>query len=133
MIQNILLSWAIGTGQECRGGKRRDPQWTDVENHLKEVEPGIGSVSLDVIDGPDVAPLNLQVIAENGKFLLMLGEDDGQEYKVRTFNNSLAEPGIVVIHGDSWDSRSVFEDFAVVYQAFREFYDSGDVSHEILN
>ncbi|WP_404943339.1 DUF6911 family protein [Pseudomonas sp. FW300-N2F2] len=43
------------------GGGKKLPAWQDVDFYLEEVRKGGGSLTLNVVDGPDVGPQLLQV------------------------------------------------------------------------
>jgi hypothetical protein len=91
------------------------------------------TVTIDLIDGPEVGPQSLQVQTENGYFVLSLGEDDGEDYNVRTYANLSKDLQQVSILGNLWDSKLVCTDPDVVMKIFQDFFKTGDVSRDLLN
>lgn len=70
--------------------------------------------------------------AENGKYLLTLGElgENGQVV-VRTLTIPDADPRMVAILGDFWDSRTITEEFQDVIKVFQEFHSTGTVGNSL--
>jgi hypothetical protein len=132
VMQHFSLSWTIGVGSDCQGGKQKKPSWLDIEAQLEQLRTHSGSVTLDIVDGAEIGPQSLQIQSDRGNYLLSIGEVDEEDYQVRSFTNKDAEPDRIEILGNSWDSKLVCSDFNIVRQAFKEFFDSGDVSHGLL-
>lgn len=125
----MRVSWTIGR----RSGRLTEPSWAEIEKHLVALQKHSGAVTLDIVDGPDLGPQSLQVRAERGRFVLTLGEDDGEDYTVRTFANDTADSQRVEVLGDLWDPGLVCDRFEIVLGAFTEFFETGDVSRNILS
>ncbi len=132
-MPKLSLSWSIGVGADCRGGNKKYPEWSEIEVHLNEIEATSGSVTITVVDGPEIGPQTLQVFSDRGSYLLMLGEDNGDDWDVRTLTNLHAPLGPIEILGYYWDPKMVCSDFNIVRRAFKEFFDKGDVSRDLLN
>lgn len=126
------MSWVIGSAGKSHGGNAKDPGWIDVQRMLNEIAEHAGTLTLNRIDGPEIGPQNLQVQTEGGFSVLSLGEDNGEDYVVRSFVDGSADLGTVRIMGNEWSRKLVCNDFEVVRKAFEEFFSSGDVSREIL-
>ncbi|MFZ5637842.1 MAG: DUF6911 family protein [Pseudomonadota bacterium] len=130
MMSTWAISWTSGAGH---GGNRKEPSWQEIEQRLLEVARLRGTVTMDVVGGQEIGPQSLQAQAENGRFVLFLGEDNGQDYVVRTFSNGVSSQEQVEILGNQWDSRLVCDRFDLVLQAFKEFFETGNVSRELLD
>jgi hypothetical protein len=130
-MRQLSLSWTEGVGEIATGRHQTAPLWSDVEYRLERAKR-CGSVGLDIIDAPESGPQSLQVFCDQAGYLLMLGELDGEDHHIRSFTNAEAAPGKVAILGEYWDARNLCQDFAVVKAVFREFFDTGDVSHAVL-
>jgi hypothetical protein len=133
VMYQLSLSWTIGMGTRCRGGAKKCPEWSDIELFLNDIQVNSGSVTITVVDGPEIGPQLLQVFSDRGNYLLMLGEDNGEEYDVRSFANLYAQPGKIEVLGYLWDAKMVCSDFNIVRRAFREFFHNKNVSHDLMN
>jgi hypothetical protein len=132
-MKNYTLSWVVGVGDQAKGGNKKLPAWQDVEFHLDEIEKEGGSLTLNVVDGPDVGPQLLQVFSDNGRYVLSLGEDDGENYIVRSYFNSGLKGSEYEILGNNWSGELVCLNFSVVKDAFEEFFLTGNVSRSLLS
>ena len=142
-MSSYTLSWnrAVGDGStgETSGGTKADATLEGMLSNLKKTLNKSGSVSLAVIDGPELGPQLLQVETQGGKSLLTLGVDDGDDYMVRNYvqsdkeRNALAEePEKIKLFGNYWSKHLICTDKEVVTAAFTEFYETGDVSKAVL-
>jgi hypothetical protein len=76
--------------------------------------------------------LNLR--AENGRYLLTLGEVDADgEHDVRTLTNSNPKKEDDFIGGEFFGACHIVEDFDLVLRAFCEFAETGNVSHNLMD
>jgi hypothetical protein len=125
----ISVSWTVGAGQDCRGGNQKSPAWREIELKLNEIKKSSGTITVDLTGMADFESRSLQVQTENGSSILSLVEDDD----IRTFTNKHMDRQQIEILGDLWDSRLVCQDFDIVVRVFKEFYDTGDVSRDILS
>lgn len=132
MMSEFLLSWSVGPGNDRRGGRKSKAAWSDVEQILRKAQEESGTVTVDIVGGPEIGPQSLQLKTENGRSVIMLGVDTGEDYIVRSYSRASTESGMVEILGDLWDEKSVCTDSSVVARAFNEFLETGDVSKELL-
>jgi hypothetical protein len=132
-MSRVSLSWTIGNGGSCRGGNQANVEWPEIETLLEQIRSQSGSLTLYDIDPPMPGPQIFQVFSDQGYFLLMLGEDDGRDYRVRSFSNMDARSGQIELLGDLWDSRMVCSDLDIVKQVVKEYLETGDVAHSRLN
>lgn len=132
-MSEYLLSWSVGVNADRRGGRRGEATWADVKSILDEAFAQSGTVTVDVIGGPEVGPQSLQVRTANGLSIITLGVDNGEDYIVRSYSGGRAGTASVEILGDVWASDSICPDFKVVTHVFKEFLDTGDVSAEFLS
>jgi len=133
MTPNLSLSWVIGSGAGARGGNQKRPEWHHIESLLEKLQDRSGSLTLRIIDAPESGPQSLQVIADNGQYLLMLGEIVDDDYDVRSYTNDCSETERIEILGDMWDPKQVCSDFGVVWQSFTQFFRDGNVSLNLLS
>jgi hypothetical protein len=130
--RHFSVSYTIGVGERCRGGNQKGATWIIFVSLLGEIQIHGGSVTLEIEGGPKIGPQTLQVQAHQGKYLLMLGENHGEDYNVRSFNNLHAASGQTALLGNMWSSSMICFDFAIVCRAFDEFFYTGNVSHDLL-
>lgn len=91
-----------------------------------------GTVTLDTEDQHGYSR-SLQVRAEGGKFVVMLGIETDADWTVRTYMNSSAQSENITILGDIWSDRIVCNDVSLVMAVFDEFFRAGDVSEDLLS
>jgi len=75
----------------------------------------------------------LQVRAENGNYMLTLSEETDDDYRVRFYWDQSLPDDKSLILGDYWSERQLIKDFELVVMVFKEFFDTGNVSADILN
>ncbi|MEE5061971.1 hypothetical protein V2J93_24575 [Pseudomonas alliivorans] len=126
------LSWIVGFGSECQGGRAKEPLWSDIELRLREVCGTSGSVTLEAVSFNGFELLNLQVIADDGKYAMTLGEDNGEDYIVRSYIGGENSGQTVFILGDAVDASGVCTDFEIVVDIFRRFFEGGQVSFNLM-
>ncbi|WP_404808325.1 DUF6911 family protein [Mangrovibacter yixingensis] len=65
--------------------------------------------------------------------IITLGEILEDEYQVRTcWDTSKPDAGIMIL-GDYWPASQLTKNYDLVVRIFREFFDTGNVSKELLN
>ena len=128
----LSLSWIVGLGAECKGGRTKDASWGDIELHLREVCETSGSVTLEIVDFNGFELLSLQVVADDGMYAMTLGEDNGEDYIVRSYLRGSNSGAVVDILGDAVDASGVCTDFEVVVDIFRQFFEEGRVSRSLM-
>lgn len=131
-VSRSIVSWNIGRGSDWRDGRKSNAAWSDVERILREAQEESGTVTVDIVGGPEIGPQSLQLKTENGRSVIMLGVDTGEDYIVRSYSRASTESGMAEILGDLWDEKSVCTDSAVIARAFNEFLEIGDVSTDLL-
>lgn len=124
------LSWVINGS----GSVINNPSWSDINLYLNKLKSDGGSLTLEIQnDDQDIGPIFLQLLAENGQYLLMLGENTEDDYIVRTLSKDLTVPEKVWIQGDCWDKRQVTDRYDEVLGVFKTFFMKGDVPPSILS
>ncbi|WP_105624716.1 DUF6911 family protein [Cronobacter malonaticus] len=121
------LSWTLsGIGGNCG-----NPSWNDVEIKVSALKNGYGTLTLDIHD-TDTGPQMLQVRAEAGNYLLMLGEIENNDYEVRAYYNKERATEMVCILGDYWPNNQLTNDFLLVTQVVSDFFYTGNVQRFFL-
>jgi hypothetical protein len=136
MTNKMNLKWGIDRPpplNDSRGGNQDQPSWRLVEFMLGSVEDFGGSMTLTFLKQPDVGPGSLQVAAEKGKYLLTLLEHTKGKSIVRDFTNPDAKDEMVGLRGNLWHASMICTDFTLVRRAFKDFFETGDVSYQILD
>jgi len=116
-------------------GSQTKPSWDDIEYLIKELKHLNGSVSLSVIDGKDIGVDSLEVRADKQHFLVTMLEntpDDDEEVRTLFFKEkqNLAQTQIL---GDYYDPTMITDDLDLVVKIFKEFFENGNVSYDILS
>jgi hypothetical protein len=132
VMPRFILAWAIVDSDRRQGGNKQSPDRADIGRFLDIVELGSGSLTLDSVEDEGASPKTLQVLSDDGKYLMTLGADDGCEYLVRTLHHEGPKPGQTEILGNLWNSDMVTTDFSIVRRAFMEMFETNDVSRDVL-
>ena len=114
----------------CNGKKIENASWKDVEAVLPELEDE-ADFGLSIMPWPKTGPASLSVESEDGNYLpTMLITGEGY---VRGFvNQSGRDKEDVSIGGYNYDAMSVTQDFDLIVRMIKEFYETGDVSKDLL-
>jgi hypothetical protein len=131
MMRRFSFSWSITTGIPAH--RIETTQWAEIASRLDLMSEGCGTAELALVNKPDLGPQSLQLFSEDGNYVLLLGEDDGKDYNTRSLTNTNAGKEPIEVCAYVWGARQVCQDFSIVNQAFKEFFDTGNVSHERLN
>lgn len=122
----MLFSWATA---KVRGGKKRDPSWSEIEEQLSCLFATEGFVRLTLEDEQGMQK-SLQAHGSQHAFLLTLGDDTSDE--VRSYHNLNGSNERVEIGGSYWTEWEICGDPNIAHQAFKDFFETGCVSKEIL-
>lgn len=126
---NFKMSWTL----DGNGGNKQISSWNDVLNQLERLQGKEGSLTLDMLTNVDTGAEMLQVRTEKGYYLITLGETCEDEYQVRTYWNSFISDAEIMLLGDRWSERQLTKNFDLVVRIFKEFFDTGNVSTDLLN
>lgn len=133
-MNKLCLSWCIGVGERASGGRSSESTWKLVYDLLLSAKASSGSITLDKNPIPDVGASSLQVMTARGRSVLMLGVNTEDDHDVRAYTNPKGSPGVMVeILGDYWSERMICNDYDVVIECFKQFWETGDVSPDLLN
>lgn len=125
-MSKLRLSWSTSP----KGGSIEPTCWNDVLIRLDSLLKTGGTVTIDQLDDENYLISEIQTRAEKGMYLVtFLNEDD----EVMTIMDSSQPDEMVLIHGDYWPARQTTKDFDLVVKVFKEFFDTGSVSKDILN
>ncbi|KZN12192.1 DUF6911 family protein [Marinomonas sp. TW1] len=111
------------------------PQFQDVTGVLSKLQGEDCTVSLSIPDSPDVGADFLQVRADSGNFFVSMNyhlNEDDEEVRTLFFKEKKGLPQIEIL-GDYWDPQLVTDDLDLVIRIFKEFYETGNVSQDILS
>ncbi len=110
-----------------------NPTWDEVERSLARVWSDDGCVTLDVQHPPEVGPALLQVRIDHQRAVIMFGVNTATDHDVRSYSSGRDPTYQVAILGDFWSDAGVCRQYDIVLQVFRQFFDVGDVSTELLS
>ena len=109
------------------------PTWEEIKEYLSELDGKAGTLTLDIFESGNVGPDTLQVRAESGNYLLTFGEETDDDYKVRFYWDPNLTNERLLILGEYWSERQLIKDFDLVVRIFKEFFETGNVSDDLLN
>jgi hypothetical protein len=126
MMNKLLLSWSISQ----KGGTKNSNCWDDIVNFLDDLRLSSGCITVDKLDDENYLISEIQVRMERGFYLVIfLNEND----EVMSINELKQPDEKVLILGDYWPASQLTKDFDLVVKIFKEFFDTGNVSTDLLN
>ncbi|AOR65481.1 DUF6911 family protein [Pectobacterium wasabiae] len=111
----------------------RRPEWSDVKELLLKLRGKQGSMRLVVLPEPSVGPVNIDVSTGNGFYLITLLEYSENDSDVRSYWDMSKVDNKITVLGEIWPERQLIKDFDLVVRIFKEFFDTGNVSTDLLN
>lgn len=125
-MSKLQLSWS----SQQKSGTKALHCWDEIKNALDYLMLSNGCVILDKLDDNDYLISEIQVRMDNGFYLVtFLNEDD----EVMTLSDVTQPDEKLLILGDYWSTRQITRDFDLVVRIFKEFFDTGNVSTDLLN
>nr|WP_259462974.1 hypothetical protein [Pectobacterium parmentieri] len=88
---------------------------------------------LVVLPEPSVGPVNIDVSTGNGFYLITLLEYSENDSDVRSYWDMSKVDNKITVLGEIWPERQLIKDFDLVVRVFKEFFDTGNVSTDLLN
>ncbi|WP_395313491.1 hypothetical protein V1603_03320 [Enterobacter sp. ECC-219] len=123
------MSWTL----DEIGGNKQIQNLDMVLNQFAQIQGKKGTLTLDILNSSDDSAEMLQIRTENGYYLITLGEIVEDEYQVRTYwDSSKPDTGIVIL-GDYWPESQLTKDSEFIVKILKEFFDTGNVSKELLS
>lgn len=132
-MSKFSISWGIGFDPNSGGGNKDNATWEDVVRLLDLALLNSGSVGIEFTEQPELGPIRLSVEIDRKLSILCLGVLTDDDYDTRSFHGKNKGGEQIEILGNFWDPSLICEDFSVVVQAFKEFFQTGDVSSQILS
>lgn len=113
----------------------QSPNWSKVEEFLNTIKGDSGGVRLRIIPEPDIGPMNLDVSTDDGLYLLTLLECSESGLIVRSYldKSKSGKENKIQIYGDYWPEKQLTNDFYLVVKIFKEFFDTANVSTDLLS
>lgn len=130
VMRSFLMTW--GNNAENAGGHLRGVDWSIVDQKLSEIFAVGGSVMLALEEEHETGPHSLEVLIEHDLYLLSLLEYLPDSSNVRSYTNLAGAGKMIEIGGNLWSDLLLCSDFSIVKNAFVEFFQTGDVSKDVL-
>lgn len=127
-----LVSWTLLVDGQSSGGNGKAAGWEEVNPYLTMFKEKAGTLCLDLLDAPDPGPISMQLVAENGIYLVTVLQGTDDDTYVRSYTNPAASPAMLDVLGDCWDARQLTQDFDLVLRFFQTFCETGDVPRQWL-
>ena len=114
----------------CNGKNIYKAKYSDIETALAILKKEEADIFLDIDPEPKKGPRSFQIQGENGYFLPVISEVGGI---LREYNNLEGEgKDPVEIGGYDYDAMMVTQDYDLIVRMVKEFYETGDVSRDLL-
>jgi hypothetical protein len=127
------VSWVIGNGEQRTGGDKRETNLVEIVNLINKAWDCNGVVELYKHPCREIGAQNIQVRIDKHRSVLTLGEETIDDHDVRSYTNTIGAQGVMVeILGDYWGEQMVCDDLDVVIECFKQFWETGDVSPDLL-
>lgn len=125
-MSKLHLSWSCSP----KGGTKKSDSWDDIEDLLNHLRLSSGCVTVDKLDDEGYLISEIQVRMEKGLYMVtFLNEED----EVMTLSDLTQPDEKVLILGDYWSARQATKDFDLVTRIFKEFFETGNVTTDLLN
>jgi hypothetical protein len=143
MAHELWFLWGHNTV-----GNIPSPTWEFIESNLNEIRQDGGTARLYIQKLTSMMPegklsprapdgkqwyeiiKSLELMFDEGKFILNFSEDKGDDIDIISYWNPGADPALVAILGDSWDGRMICADFNIAVKFFKEFFETGDITKD---
>src|SRR5437868_3957359 len=117
--------WAVGD----EGGHVAEPEWADIRARLHEISLRSGIVEVESKSASGQLR-SLQVRADNGAYVLTLGEESAEGWLFRILRQASADAGTLDILGDAWNAGLSGHDLDAVVGIFEPFVLTGTAPAE---
>lgn len=114
----------------CNGQAIENTTWSDVENALPELKKE-AFFRLSIMPEPETGPILLEVESEDGNYMpnMLIADQRGGRGFVNPEGRGKED---VSIGGYQYTAMAVTQDFDLIVRIIREFYETGDVSKDLL-
>ena len=114
----------------CNGKVIKNATWSDIEAVLPELR-GEAFFVLSIRPVPESGPRALEVQSENGNYLPFLGLADVRGGRAFVNPDGRGKDDVSV-GGYEYTAMAVTQDFDLIVRMIKEFYETGDVSKDLL-
>lgn len=110
------------------------PSIAQIMNYLSILKGHDGILVLDKNQDDNNMSYKMILYSHNGIYMILLEKsmEDG-DIEVRTFYNKNHPRSFIFIFGEPYPEASTTKNFPSVIEAFKEFYETGDVSRGLLD
>jgi hypothetical protein len=114
------------------------PSWSDVEQHLEAAASAeADTLGLDILNAAEVGPRSLAVYCASGRFCVTLWAATADDHNVRVLNpifvkSSASMTPRDMTHPDFFPTNAICDDFNLIKRIVKEFFETGDVSRDLL-
>ncbi|AJJ20641.1 DUF6911 family protein [Yersinia enterocolitica] len=110
------------------------PSIVQIMNYLNILKTHNGILVLDNDQEDNQIPYKLTLYSDSGFYMVLLETmmDDG-DLDIRTFYNKSESKKFISILGEPYSEASIVKEFDLVIEVVKEFYETGNVSTDLLN
>ncbi|EDS4035766.1 hypothetical protein GUO71_005154 [Salmonella enterica] len=113
--------------------KINNPTWKDLQSFLDSIKSNAGEVSLQLREEPDLGPVSIRASTTDGNYLITLLEYTNDGSDVRSFWDESKPDEQILLHAYYWPAKQLTKNFDFVVKVFKEFFDTGNVSTDLLS
>ncbi|UYA60508.1 hypothetical protein U1R68_11100 [Pectobacterium colocasium] len=132
MINFELGGYYLDYGRRVQLPLIVQPSVVQIMNYLGVLKNHNGILVLDNDQEDNHSPYKMTLYSDSGIYMILLETSMDDDVDVRTFYNQSESRGFISILGESYSEVSTVKEFSQVIEAFKEFYETGDVSRELL-
>ncbi|WP_146126990.1 DUF6911 family protein [Labrys okinawensis] len=129
MIKNgFYISWFIrDIPRPEGGGGQSNCDWNLVLSKLESLHHEDGSVTLKYDNGKREYRKSLSAYAQNDHFFIVFNDrENGEPFRRVSFDENIPWSEYEM-QGADWDARIIFTDYDLVYDVFKQFFDTLNV------
>ncbi|WP_313681909.1 DUF6911 family protein [Pantoea sp.] len=134
MMKFELGGYYLDNGNRVQLPLISQPSIVQIMNYLDVFYGCDGVMVLDNDQEDNHTPYRMTLYSERGIYMILLETcmDDG-DIDVRTFRSKSETGRFIFILGEPYSESSTVKEFSSVLEVFKEFYETGDVSRELLD
>ncbi|WP_392551376.1 hypothetical protein RHO14_07745 [Orbus wheelerorum] len=112
---------------------KKAPSIDELTNYLNILKKYNGVLVLDNNQEHKHRPYKMVLYSDYNYLIMLETLMTNGDIEVRTFYDNSVSKEFISILGESYAKASTVTDFSLVIQVFKEFYENGNVSKDILN
>ncbi|MDT3381722.1 hypothetical protein RNI52_30640 [Labrys neptuniae] len=126
---DFFVSWFIrDVPRPEGGGGQANCDWDLILSKLQALRHADGSVNLVYDNGEESDYKSLSVHAQNDHYFIVFHDKKNEEDVRRASFDSNIPYGKYEMQGYTWDSRTIFTDYELAYDTFKQFFETKNIT-----